>query len=229
MKRPGGTESRWEEIRFPGELARPGIRNLRKNHHGLFWLNETGRIKTGRMMLRVGPTCLTLDRDDVILMKVPLNTISAVQARPYSVAAQLWAALYKRTPLSTWAAIIKTGMLLIAILFYVRAPQMTPQELGCYVLSSMGVSLWIHLPTIFIPNAWRIEGRRWRLRLIAMNNCFFTIIMDSVAQQEFFDLLRASHLVVYVDPRAETWLDRKWPSFRNTSVERIKFIWQDMF
>ena len=179
-------------------------------------------------MLGVGPTCLTLDRDDAILMKVPLNTISAVQARPYSVAAQLWAALYKRTPLSTWASIIKTGMLLIAILFYIRAPQMTPQELVSYVLSSMGVSVTIHLPAIFIPNAWRIEGRRWRLRLVAMDKRFFTLVMDSVVQQEFFDLLRASHLVVYVDPRAETWLDRKWPQFRKTYREAGTFILQDL-
>lgn len=64
---------------------------------------------------------------------------------------------------------------------------------------------------------------------MAMNNRFFTIVMDSAVQQEFFDLLRASHLVVYVDPRAETWLDRKWPPFRKTSIEMAKFIWQDMF
>ena len=180
-------------------------------------------------MLGVGPTCLTLDRDDAILMKVPLNTISAVQARPYSVAEQLWAALYKRTPLSAWAAIVKTGMLLIAILLYFRAPQMTPLALANYVLSSMGMSLVIHLPAIFFPNVWRIKGRRWRLRLVAMDDRHFTMVMDSDVQQEFFDLLRASHLVVYVDPRAETWLDRKWPPFRNRSTETIKFIWQDMF
>jgi hypothetical protein len=181
------------------------------------------------MSLRIGADCLTLDRDDVLLMKVPFNYIRAVEARPLSVASQLRSALFKRVPIFSWVAFAKTVLMLFAILVYVSSPQMNPQALASYLMSSVGLSLAFHLPLVFIPNAWRIEGRRWRLRLIAMDDRSFTVVMDSVVQQEFFALLRASHLVVYADPRAETWLDRRWPKFKKDSREVITFILTDLF
>lgn len=213
--------NRWSKAKFESRLLRAGLASFARSNHEHHEIARVGRLTPGDVTLTFGRHTLVLDRDEVELLTVPYRNLSAVKVRSMSVDMQMFTILIQGFRSAAWFGIAKTALLVFTGLVIMN-PRSIDLPILMYRLPSIlawsGISIvagfLLHLPFRFIPHAWRIEGRMWRMRFEAMDGRAFSVLLDPDARDRVVPLLREVGLVVYVDPGRETWLDRGWTMLR---------------
>jgi hypothetical protein len=208
---------RWTKTKFQCRLMRTGLASFLRSNHEHHELARVGRVTPGEATLTLGRSSLALDRDEVELLQVPFHNISAVKVRPMSVDMQMFMTLIQGFRSGAWFGIAKTVLFIFAALSVVdlsnvRLPSLLHHLPSMLAWSGISIvsGLFLHLPFRFLPHAWRIEGRLWRMRFETMDRRSFSLLIDPGNRDRVVPYLRAAGLVVYLDPGRETWLDRGW-------------------
>ncbi len=211
-------QNRWTKAKFECRLMRTGLASFRRSNQKRYELARVGWLRPGEVTLTLGRSILVLDRDDEELLRVPFRNISAVKVRSMSVDIQMFTALGQSLRSSAWFGVAKTALCILAALSMIdlswgRLPSLVQRLPDVLAWSGVSVltGLLLHLPFRFLPRAWRIEGRLWRMRFETMDGHCFSLLLDPGIRDQIVMHLRETGLVVYIDQERKTWLDRSWP------------------
>ncbi len=226
--------NRWTKTKFQCRLMRTGLALFLRSNHEHPEIARVGRLTPGEVTLTLGRSSMALDRHEVELLQMPFHNISAVKVLPMSVDMQMFMALIQGFRSAAWFGIAKTALFIFTALTmadwsHVRMPVLVARLPSMLAWSGISIvaGLLLHLPFRFLPRAWRIEGRLWRMRFETMDRRSFSLLLDPGSRDRVVPLLRAAGLVVYLNPGRETLLDRGWSILK--AGEAFIKRWADEF
>ena len=203
------------ENRVIGRLVKtkslPGSRSYQYDPAG----RKDLRLGSGWVVLIIGRTGITIERDGKEVRTWPFHGIQQVEVGGVSVFHQMRIGWRNYFWNSVWFGMAHALFTIVYYFFDWPLRWIPLYSLVVFVLATVIVTLMVHMPFDLLLRILGIPGPLWSVTLMTVEGRQVSLLLDKKQMETALRLLETHRLMVRRDDYRESGLDRYWVAGRN--------------